>query len=67
MIALCVNLARRTGLRAVPDVLALVCEWLGVEVALPVWTTVRTWTDENTGIWRDWEESGVVKVLRNFV
>ena len=43
MIALCVNLARRTGLRAVPDVLALVCEWLGVEVALPVWTTVRTW------------------------
>lgn len=43
MIALCVNLARRIGLRAVPDVLKLVLDWLGATAKLPDWTTVRTW------------------------
>lgn len=43
MISLCVNLARRIGLRSVTDVLRMVFEWLGVEAKLPDWTTVRTW------------------------
>ena len=44
MISLCVNLTRRIGLRATPDVLKLILDWLGVEAKLPAWTTVRTWT-----------------------
>ena len=45
MMALCINLARRTGLRASVDCLQIVLEWLEVDDArLPVWTTVRTWT-----------------------
>jgi hypothetical protein len=45
MMALCINLARRTGLRASVDCLQIVMEWLEVDDArLPVWTTVRTWT-----------------------
>ena len=43
MISLCVNLARRIGLRPAPDVLKMILEWLGVEAKLPDWTTVRTW------------------------
>ena len=43
MISLCVNLARRIGLRPVPDVLKMVLDWLGANVKLPDWTTVRTW------------------------
>jgi len=43
MISLCNNLARRIGLRAVPDVLQLVLDWLGADTKLPDWTTVRTW------------------------
>jgi len=43
MISLCVNLARRTGLRAAPDVLRIVFDWLGVSPELPVWTTIRGW------------------------
>lgn len=43
MISLCVNLARRIGLRATPDVLEMVFEWLGTKAKLPAWTTVRTW------------------------
>ena len=43
MISLCVNLARRIGLRPVPDVLKMILDWLGVEAKLPDWTTVRTW------------------------
>ena len=43
MISVCVNLARRIGLRPVPDVLKMILDWLGVEAKLPQWTTVRTW------------------------
>ena len=43
MISLCVNLARRIGLRPTPDVLKMILEWLGVDTKLPDWTTVRTW------------------------
>lgn len=44
MMELCLNLARRTGLRASVDCLRIVMDWLEVEDArLPVWTTVRTW------------------------
>ena len=43
MISLCVNLARRTGLRSTPDVLKMILAWLGVDAKLPDWTTVRTW------------------------
>lgn len=43
MIALCVNLAKRTGLRATADVLSIFFDWLGVSAKTPVWTTIRTW------------------------
>ena len=44
MIAMCVELVRRVGLRAAPDVLQIVFAALGIEVKkLPDWTTVRTW------------------------
>lgn len=43
MISLSVNVARRIGLRATPDVLKRMLDWLGVEAKLPQWTTVRTW------------------------
>lgn len=43
MISLCVNLARRIGLRSVPEVLKMVLDWLGVHAKLPNWTTIRTW------------------------
>ena len=43
MISLCVNLARRIGLRPTVACLKIVMAWLGVSVRLPQWTTVRTW------------------------
>lgn len=44
MISLCVNLARRIGLRPTPDVLEIVFEWLGIDdTKVPHWGTVRTW------------------------
>lgn len=43
MISLCVNLARRIGMRSSPDVLKMVLDWLGADAKLPDWTTVRTW------------------------
>ena len=44
MIAMCVELVRRVGFRATPDVLEIVFDALGIEVKkLPDWTTVRTW------------------------
>lgn len=43
MISLCVNLARRIGLRATPEVLELMFDWWGVAAKRPAWTTVRTW------------------------
>ena len=43
MIALCVNLARRIGLRSCVSCLEIVFDWLGVTEELPKWTTVRSW------------------------
>ena len=43
MISLCVNVARRCGLRATEAVLRIVFEWLGLTVRIPDWTTIRTW------------------------
>lgn len=43
MICLCVNLARRMGLRPTVACLQIVFDWLGVTDRLPEWTTVRTW------------------------
>ena len=43
MISLCVNVARRVGLRATEEVLRTVFEWLGLTAPIPDWTTVRTW------------------------
>lgn len=43
MISLCVNLARRIGLRPIPKVLKMIFDWLGASVKLPDWTTIRTW------------------------
>jgi hypothetical protein len=42
MMALCVNLARRIGLRPTVACLQIVLDWLGVSLRLPKWTTVRT-------------------------
>jgi len=43
MISLCVNLARRMGLRPTVACLQIVFDWWGVTERLPAWTTVRTW------------------------
>jgi hypothetical protein len=43
LMAVCVNLARRVGLRACVACLEIVGDWLGVTIRLPDWTTVRTW------------------------
>lgn len=43
MISLCVNLARKIGLRPAVATLKIVFDWLGVARELPAWTTIRTW------------------------
>lgn len=43
MISLCVNLARRIGLRPAAACLKIVFDWLGIKARLPDWTTIRTW------------------------
>jgi hypothetical protein len=43
MMSLCVNVARRVGLRATEAVLRIVFEWLGIPAAVPDWTTIRVW------------------------
>jgi hypothetical protein len=43
LISVCVNLARRVGLRSSVACLQIVCDWLGAPARLPAWTTVRTW------------------------
>jgi hypothetical protein len=43
MVSVCVNLARRIGLRPTVACLQIVFDWLGVTGRLPEWTTVRTW------------------------
>ena len=43
MIALCVNLARKIGLRPTEHALHVVFEWLGVQVDIPSYQTMRLW------------------------
>lgn len=43
MISVCVNLAMAVGMRASITCLEIVRDWLGIDVRLPDWTTVRTW------------------------
>jgi hypothetical protein len=43
MIALCVNLAQKVGLRGTPVVLQTLWDWLGVKAKVPHWTAVRGW------------------------
>lgn len=43
LMSLCVNVARRVGLRATEAVLLIVFDWLGITVSIPDWTTIRTW------------------------
>jgi len=43
MISVCVNLAMKVGLRASINCMKIAMDWLGVQVRLPDWTTVRGW------------------------
>lgn len=43
MIAMCVELGSKVGLRASVTCLEIVFNWLGADAKLPDWTTVRTW------------------------
>lgn len=43
MIALCVNLSRQIGLRPVERALRTVFKWLGVEVQIPTYQSIRLW------------------------
>ena len=43
MMSLCVNVARRVGLRAAEAVLKIVFDWLGLSASIPTWTAIRTW------------------------
>ena len=43
MIALCVNLARKVGLRPVVSVLQVMAKWLEVELDIPKYQTIRVW------------------------
>ena len=43
MMALCVNLARKIGLRPTEHALDVVFDWLGVKVDIPTYPTIRLW------------------------
>lgn len=43
LISLCVNLARKIGLRPCLRALKIVFQWLGVKVCLPTWQAIRVW------------------------
>lgn len=43
MISLCVNVARKVGLRAAEGVLQIVFEWFGCDQRVPDWTSIRGW------------------------
>jgi hypothetical protein len=43
LMALSVNLARAVGFRGAVRVLRLVRDWLGVQLAIPTWQTIRDW------------------------
>lgn len=43
MISLCIQLAKKVGLRASMEALEIVWDWLSIDAAIPCWTSVRTW------------------------
>lgn len=43
MVALCVNLARKIGLRPAKHALHVVFDWLGVQEEIPTYQTIRLW------------------------
>jgi transposase len=43
MISVCIQLAKKIGLRASTEALKIVLDWLSISGKLPDWTTVRTW------------------------
>lgn len=43
MVSLCVNVARKVGLRGAENVLRIVFEWLGLDQPVPHWTSIRGW------------------------
>jgi len=43
MISLCIQLAKKVGLRASMEALKIVWDWLSIDAAIPCWTSVRTW------------------------
>lgn len=43
MISLCVQLAKKVGLRASTEALRIVFDWLSIEAEIPCWTSVRLW------------------------
>jgi hypothetical protein len=43
LISLCVNVARKVGLRAAESVLKIVFEWFGLDQPVPHWTSIRGW------------------------
>jgi hypothetical protein len=43
MVALCVNLARKIGLRAVVHTLQVLADWLEVKIDIPTYQSIRMW------------------------
>jgi hypothetical protein len=43
MISVCVQLAKRIGLRASTVALKIVLDWLSIPARIPCWTSVRQW------------------------
>jgi hypothetical protein len=43
MISVCIQLAKKIGLRASTEALKIVLDWLSISVKIPDWTSVRTW------------------------
>ncbi len=43
MISVCIQLAKKIGLRASTEALKIVLDWLSISGKLPDWTSVRTW------------------------
>ena len=53
MISVCIQLAKKLGLRASTEALKIVLDWLSIPAKIPCWTSVRQWlcrmgTDEIT-------------------
>jgi hypothetical protein len=43
MISVCLQLAKRVGLRASTEALEIVLDWLSIKAKIPSWTSVRLW------------------------